>query len=294
MSEHPDPKKCLVVAGISGGKDSTALDLFLADEGIERRRVFADTGWEHPATVEQVERLKEILGPIDTVVSEKYPGGFADMVRKKGMFPSRLRRFCTQELKVFPIMKYIAKIQESSDLEIINAVGIRAGESAARAKMTEWEWSDSFDCWVWRPLLKWTEADVIAIHKAHGISPNPLYLKGARRVGCWPCIFANKGEIAMVGDLTPERIDEIRALEAEVQEAARKRYAAKGETFESLGYKPPTMFHDSGRRMTQIPIDKRLEWARTARGGKQLKLHPEYDREQEGCMRWGLCEPADD
>lgn len=30
-----------------------------------------------------------------------------DLIRKKGMFPSKARRFCTEELKVFPMQKYL-------------------------------------------------------------------------------------------------------------------------------------------------------------------------------------------
>lgn len=41
----------LLIAGvISGGKDSAALSLWLTENGIEHRRVFANTGWEHDLT----------------------------------------------------------------------------------------------------------------------------------------------------------------------------------------------------------------------------------------------------
>ena len=35
-----------VVASVSGGKDSAALSLWLTEQGIEHRRVFAVSGWE--------------------------------------------------------------------------------------------------------------------------------------------------------------------------------------------------------------------------------------------------------
>jgi hypothetical protein len=61
-----------VVANISGGKDSTALSLWLHECGIEHRRVFADTGWEHPATYEYIRNVLEPkLGPIDWVRGPK-------------------------------------------------------------------------------------------------------------------------------------------------------------------------------------------------------------------------------
>ena len=46
----------LVVASVSGGKDSAALSLWLTENGVEHRRVFADTGWEHASTYEYLRR----------------------------------------------------------------------------------------------------------------------------------------------------------------------------------------------------------------------------------------------
>lgn len=36
-----------LVANVSGGKDSTAMALFLIDQGVDFEPVFCDTGWEH-------------------------------------------------------------------------------------------------------------------------------------------------------------------------------------------------------------------------------------------------------
>jgi hypothetical protein len=137
-----------VVASVSGGKDSAALSLWLTEHGIEHERVFLDTGWEHAKTYEYLRGpLTEKIGAI---VEVKAPLGFADLVRKKGMFPSRTVRFCTQELKVFPMAEWLAaqrsctqckKPMKEDELgakcecggspeqkEIVNAVGIRREE----------------------------------------------------------------------------------------------------------------------------------------------------------------------
>ncbi len=111
----------LVVASISGGKDSAAMSLHLMELGIEHQRVFMDTGWEAEKTYAYLRGpLTEKLGPIEEIRHElDMPG----LIRKKGMFPSRLGRFCTQWLKMKPIAQYLKDLDE----EPINTVGIRAG-----------------------------------------------------------------------------------------------------------------------------------------------------------------------
>ena len=181
----------LVIASISGGKDSAAVSLWLRGQGIEHERVFADTGWESWITYSYMDAvLRPALGPIDVVRSEV--GGMAGLVRKKAMFPGGTRRFCTDELKMKPIVAHMLKRAKETGRPVVSVVGVRAAESSKRAGMPEWDGytSRAGDFDIWRPLIKWTEQDVIDIHHDHQLAPNPLYLHGARRVGCWPCIHA--------------------------------------------------------------------------------------------------------
>lgn len=274
---------CRVVASISGGKDSAALSLWLTEQGIEHDRIFADTGWEHPATYEYLRGpLTEAIGPITELQGKD--GGMAPLVRRKGTFPSRLRRFCTEELKVKPIKAHLATLDDP-----VNTIGVRRAESKARANLPRWEEWGAANCDVWRPLIDWSEADVIGMHKRHGLAPNPLYLKGATRVGCWPCIFSRKAEIRLIADLSPDRVKEIVVLETDVQAAARARYAAKGETLESKGYHPPTFFHRGPADINGgfSSIEEIVKWSRTSRGGRQFEM---FNSEPAGCVRWGMCE----
>ena len=288
--QPPDPHNTLVVVSVSGGKDSTATSLYLREQGIEHVRVFADTGWEHPDTLEYIDNyLPSVIGPIHVVARE---GGLPALARKKGMFPSRVRRYCTVELKVKPIMAFLEELDPKR--RAINAVGIRAEESTARAKMHEWEHdANGFERWVWRPLITWKLQDVIDIHRRNGVMPNPLYLTRSERVGCWPCIFARKSEIKTVAEETPWRIDEIRELEADLQERARARYVARGEgeTFTSEDYPGgPTFFYPANKRQRgeYWPIDRAVEWSKTGRRGKGGEMF--YDEAEPGCVRWGLCD----
>ena len=275
-----------VVAAVSGGKDSTAMCLHLQEIGVPHRRVFADTGWEAAETYDYLETLRRRLGPIDVVRNERLwsgarPGeaGMLTLVRQKQMFPSRTRRFCTEELKLKPFKAYIERVADEGP--VINAIGIRAQESRARAGLPEWEWNDDFDCQTWRPLIGWSEADVIAIHRRHDLAPNPLYMGTARRVGCYPCIFASKEEIAAIPE---ERVRQIDGVERELTADAEARGVDRpGRSF----------FHMRGDPVTGAsgfaPIDRVREWARTARGGAQIRL---LETAEPGCMRWGLCDTA--
>lgn len=282
-----------IVASVSGGKDSSAMSLYLKELGIEHRRVFMDTGWESPLTYEYLPALEEVLGPITRI---RATAQMEDLIRQKGMFPSRQVRFCTQELKVKPIVRFLKELI-GTGIEPVNAVGIRAAESQARSQLAAWEWQDGFDCEVWRPILEWTEQEVIAIHARHGLRPNPLYLLGARRVGCWPCIHARKSEVRLIADTDPDRIVRLRVLEDEVTQAARTRAELAGRTLSSS----PSWFMNPLRRVVDgkreggcWPIERVVAWSRTAyRGARQT------DRDEfllaaglDGCMRWGLCETS--
>lgn len=272
-----------VVASISGGKDSAAMSLHLRELGIEHDRVFMDTGWEHAKTYDYLRgELTRVLGPIKEIRGDLL---MPDLIRKKGMFPQRTRRFCTEELKIKPMQRHLASLDD----EMVNAVGIRRAESKARSQMVEWEWSNGFDCETWRPLIHWTEDDVIAIHGRHGLRPNPLYLEGAARVGCWPCIFARKAEVRRVADTDPARIDLIRRLEEEARAALAARASSKGESIRNAPsfFQSPLRNRDGGRPC--MPIDQVVAWSRTSHGGRELELFAPGIGE-EGCMRWGLCD----
>jgi len=280
----------LIIASVSGGKDSAAMRLHLREIGIpdsQVRNVAMDTGWEWSGWREYVEgTLAAVIGPVEIIGDGR---GLAAIAEHKGMFPSRLRRWCTELLKVKPFAVYIGKLQDEGHDPLV-AVGIRAAESEARSRFTEWEFQEAYDAECWRPILRWSERDVIDIHQRHGLAPNPLYLKGARRVGCWPCIYAGKDEIRLVADIDPKRIDDIRVLEEQVTIKAESIVRKRGEEL-----KQPRTFFAGPTREGGVPIDRMVQWSRTLRGGtvedRRLDLFAGTGI-NDGCMRWGLCETA--
>lgn len=113
------------------------------------------------------------------------------------------------------------------------------------------------------------------MHKRHNVRPNPLYLLGSERVGCWPCIFATKKSLRVLAKENPQRIAEIRALEKEMNDQRRSRDPEAPLV---------AWFSRDGQ---SVPIDNVIEWAHKDKSGREL--FASGDRES-GCMRWGLCE----
>ena len=299
-----------LVVSVSGGKDSTAMALYLRHLGFDFQAVFCDTGWEAPETYAYLrDELPEIIGveprwlraevkvpdPVKAAVAAHYEerlGHPSPMVRlcvQKMIFPSKRVRFCTGILKVEPIAAYLDTLEE----DWINAVGIRWEESQRRATYPEWEWADNLDGFVWRPICRFTVDDVIGIHRHFDARPNPLYLQRSERVGCWPCIYARKAEIRFIGEHSPDRVALLADLEADMTELARM---AKAKRWEPMKH-PRTWFGNPmwrrGQKKDHVPwgIRRVLTWARTKRGGREIELF-DAPAGQRGCVRWGYCEPV--
>lgn len=311
-----------VVASISGGKDSAAASLLLQELGIEHERVFMDTGWEHPWTYEYLRgSLAAKLGPIRTlranpkfsaaelsailaaieglpaVAAEFWNGNvMVALCLKKGMFPAGVKaRWCTDLLKKEVIFRHFETLIDGDGSDIVSCIGIRAEESPARSALRPWElltWSRRgnryYECEVFRPVLQFTVAEVIAIHARHDLPPNPLYLKrGIERVGCAPCIHERKSGIRALAELWPERIALIRELEVAVGRLAARRI--EGQPLRNPNWRQPAWFMSSGQGC--IPIDQVVRWSRTLRGGRvEDRQELLFAHLNDGCMRWGLCE----
>lgn len=301
---------------VSGGKDSTAVYLLALESGRPFRAVFADTGNEHELTYEFVSRLHERTGgPVVEVVRADFtadlarhrayilrvwpalglsdevvaaaaalhePTGnpFLDLCVSKGRFPSRMAQFCTSKLKEIPITTQIVGPM-LRDGPVLQWLGIRAEESRHRAAQPRFNHHESGSM-VWRPIFRWTVDDVWAMHRRHGLPPNPLYAMGMGRVGCMPCINCRKSELRAIAEQFPEHIDRIEQWERVVA-AANKRHAA---TF-FPAVKDPM---DVTRPGTYATIRTLVEWSRTDRGGRQYALFFD-DQAGGGCASdLGLCE----
>ena len=115
-------KKPRHILGLSGGKDSTALAIFMKDKLPDVEYVFCDTGAELPETYEYLDKLESFLGkPIVRLNSGKPFEHWLNVY--SGYLPSPNARWCTKIMKLFPLEKFIG-----DDLSY-SYIGIRADEN---------------------------------------------------------------------------------------------------------------------------------------------------------------------
>ena len=113
------------VCGISGGKDSSALAVFLRDEVPDMEYFFCDTGAELPETYEYLTRLEVVLGkPIERLNADRGFDHWFEMFR--GALPSPQMRWCTNYMKIKPLEDWIG------DTPTISYVAIRADEASRK------------------------------------------------------------------------------------------------------------------------------------------------------------------
>lgn len=124
--------KTLILIPLSGGKDSQASMLWAIEKyGIENcQTAFCDVKWEAPETYEHIKYLVKKSGITHNTLTSKKYDGMVDLAVKKGRFPSSTARFCTEELKVKPMIDFVL----SQKRNVIIVDGVRADESEKRAK----------------------------------------------------------------------------------------------------------------------------------------------------------------
>jgi 3'-phosphoadenosine 5'-phosphosulfate sulfotransferase (PAPS reductase)/FAD synthetase len=273
------------LVSFSTGKDSVATMLCAIEQQADNLSgVFCDTGNEHPAVYEYLEYFQQATGIKIKTLRQNFSAWWwrrRDYVRDlciiKGRFPSRRAQFCTQYLKSEPATEYAMELIEQFG-SVVSWQGVRAEESPGRAKLPERE-DKGGGYSIYRPIHKWTAEQVFAIHSKHGIKPNPLYKQGMGRVGCMPCVNANKNEILEISKRFPEQIERINEWENAVSLASKRSnstfFAAPGE-------------NETARERGNIY--QVVQWSQTKRGGKLLDMFRVNDEILACSSAYGLCE----
>lgn len=180
------------ILGLSGGKDSAALAILLHKKVPQMEYFFCDTGKELPETYEFLERMKARLGI--KIVHLSAERGFDHWLNIYGGFlPSPQVRWCTRQLKLKPLEKFIG------DDEAISYIGIRADEDrdgyiAKKPNI--------------RPVYPFKElglnkTDIFRILEESGVGV-PSYYKWRSRSGCYFCFFQRNYEWVKLAEMHPD------------------------------------------------------------------------------------------
>ncbi|MFC9131405.1 phosphoadenosine phosphosulfate reductase family protein [Streptomyces sp. NPDC057099] len=216
MTDGADTQKVRHVLGISGGKDSSALAVYMRNRVPEMEYFFCDTGAELPETYEYLNRLEAALGK--SIVRLNADRDFDHWMEVyQGTLPSPQMRWCTKNLKIKPLEDWVG------DDKVISYVAIRADENRIGYVSTKPNIDAVF------PFREEgiDKEGVMRILDEAGIGL-PDYYEWRTRSGCYFCFFQRKHE--WVG--LKERHPDLYAKAVEYEDKVRYRHTAmKGRNY---------------------------------------------------------------
>lgn len=178
INEAVSGRKVTHVVGLSGGKDSTAMALWLSEnEPRDYTYICTPTGDELPEMFAHWRRLGELLGrPLMPV-----PSGdtLESLIRGYGALPNHQMRWCTRRLKIEPTKAYLL-----INAPAVSYVGLRADEEER-----EGIYGDIDGVTQRYPLreLGWGIKDVLRYLQQRGVEI-------PKRTDCGRCFFQRIGE----------------------------------------------------------------------------------------------------
>ena len=197
------------ICGISGGKDSSALAVYLRDTVPEMEYFFCDTGAELPETYEYLTRLQVILGkPIARLNASRGFDHWFEVFR--GTLPSPQVRWCTKYMKIKPIEEWIG------DGQAISYVAIRADEANRKGYISTKSNIQSRFPFVEDGIDR---KGVMTILEDAGIGL-PKYYQWRTRSGCYFCFYQRKAEWIGLSERHPELFERAVAIEQKVLQDA--------------------------------------------------------------------------
>ncbi len=185
MTETTPSKPVRHLLGLSGGKDSSALAIYMRDRVPEMEYFFADTGAELPETLEYIDLLEDYLGKH---IHRLNAGKDFDYYLKyhNNFLPSARQRWCTVNLKLVPFEEFVG------DDQAISYIAIRADEPSRSGYI-----STKRNISTRMPFREdgIAKEDVFAILEKSGVGV-PSYYKWRSRSGCYFCFFQQQEEWA--------------------------------------------------------------------------------------------------
>ena len=211
------------ILGLSGGKDSAALAIYLKDLGRDEaiEYFFCDTGAELREVYEYLDRLEDYLEkPIERLSSGR---DFDHHLKRfNGFLPAPHARWCTRVMKLEPLEAFVG------DDPCISYIGIRADENRGGYVSHKPNIKAAYP-FIEQGIIK---ADVLRIlEDSVGI---PEYYKWRSRSGCYFCFFQRKDEWMGLAENHPDLFEKAKEYET-ADGSSEKRFTwVRGMTLEEL------------------------------------------------------------
>ncbi|WP_282610850.1 phosphoadenosine phosphosulfate reductase family protein [Pelagibius sp. Alg239-R121] len=197
------------VLGLSGGRDSAALAVFMRQTypEMEIEYFFTDTGKELPEVYEFLGRLEGFLGKQIAYLNPDR--NFDFWLKEYGNFlPSPRTRWCTRQLKIRPFENWI-KDDLNAGIKVISHVAIRADEPARSGMQATHP-----NLQVRFPFREHglDKPAVIELLESSGLGL-PKYYDWRSRSGCTFCFYQQKIEWVRLKKEHPEAFEEAKRYE---------------------------------------------------------------------------------
>lgn len=194
------------IARCSFGNDSVAMLQHMRERGLKDVAVvYSDTGWGSEEWDERVSTGEAWVRSLGWDFVNLTSVGMEHLVRtqaKNGIWPTRVRKFCTKELKIKPFLRWVATADP--DCKALICVGVRRAESKARVNHPEFMPEADDGRHVWHPLIHFSDDDRNVL-----VSRTPLPLTEGRSRECEICINANKDDLKRAGEPAIARVERI-------------------------------------------------------------------------------------
>jgi hypothetical protein len=238
------------ILGLSGGKDSAALALYMAKKypHLNIEYFFTDTGSELPEVYEYLDKLETQLrkpiarlhakkvNDVDAATGEKAGESIFGEIFKNvynGFLPSPQSRWCTVQMKLKPMERWLAPTLEAGG-RIVSYIAIRSDEDRLGYNPPNPAITPKF------PFVE-DGIDIFGVHEIldGAMIGKPAYYDWRSRSGCTFCFYQQKIEWVGLLEKHPDKFKE--AVEFEKysmkasQEKGRSAFTwSQGETLEDL------------------------------------------------------------
>lgn len=218
------------VLGLSGGRDSAALAVFMRQNHpeLDIDYFFTDTGKELPEVYEFLGRLEGFLGK--TILRLNPDRDFDFWLKQYSNYlPSPQARWCTRKLKLSPFEEWI-KPELEAGKKVFSYVAIRSDE-----EYREGYKGNHVNMKTVLPFRTGgiDKQGVIGLLEASGLGL-PKYYNWRSRSGCTFCFFQQKIEWVRLKDEHPEAFEEAKRYEKTALDSGSPFTWSEGESLDDL------------------------------------------------------------